>query len=498
MLPDTTARWQGQGPAPLQIEAERQGDLLRLTLSDPAADTQAPALDGLALTALETELTDLRQIAESLPILAWREDETGQITWANHAYLRQAIAPGLPPRNQPPRSQPIGAQAGAPPEGHSPPDTPADYQPDAPPQAYPWPLPRLFDLAPGLDLPRRVKLTPADSDRIFWFDLAAQASGQGGRLIFAQPVDEAVRAETALRGFVQTLTKTFAHLPIGLAIFDRQRQLALFNPALVDLTTLPADFLSQRPTLFSLLDRLREARMIPEPRDYRGWRRQMVEIERGAASDQYEELWSLPSGLTYRVTGRPHPDGAVALLIEDITAEISLTRRFRAEIDLGQAVLDALPEALAIFHESGSLRLANAAYARIWQDDPGQSLGDLSLARALAQWQSRCLPDAALADLDRRLLATGQPQPGQVTLVQRAGDCLEMSWRTIAGGALMIRFAPQAQAPHLQRRRLRMTETGAPGQGPVGTHGDDADDLAAIAAPDIAPQAQPAVNQTSA
>jgi hypothetical protein len=31
------------------------------------------------------------------------------------------------------------------------------------------------------------------------------------------------------------MTETFAHLNVGLAIFDRNQTLALFNPALVDM-----------------------------------------------------------------------------------------------------------------------------------------------------------------------------------------------------------------------------------------------------------------------
>jgi PAS domain-containing protein len=55
-------------------------------------------------------------------------------------------------------------------------------------------------------------------------------------------VTEIVRAQQAQKNFVQTLTKTFATLSIGLAIFDRNRQLMLFNPALIDLTALPPIF----------------------------------------------------------------------------------------------------------------------------------------------------------------------------------------------------------------------------------------------------------------
>ena len=36
----------------------------------------------------------------------------------------------------------------------------------------------------------------------------------------------------------------------------------------------------------------------------------------------YQEIWSLPSNVTYKVTGRPHPDGAVAFFFEDISADV--------------------------------------------------------------------------------------------------------------------------------------------------------------------------------
>ena len=124
-----------------------------------------------------------------------------------------------------------------------------------------------------------------------WFDLICQQEGDL-QLIFAIPADVAVHAETALRDFLQTLTKTFAQLPIGLAIFDRQRQLQLFNPALLDLTGLPADFLSLRPSFLAVLDALRDRNMLPEPKDYRGWRRQIVDMENAAASGLYEETWN--------------------------------------------------------------------------------------------------------------------------------------------------------------------------------------------------------------
>jgi hypothetical protein len=72
-----------------------------------------------------------------------------------------------------------------------------------------------------------------------------------------------VRADQDRRGFVQTLGKTFSDLPIGLAILNKARQLAMFNPALLDMTELPVTFLSTRPTIDMVLDRLHELRVMP-------------------------------------------------------------------------------------------------------------------------------------------------------------------------------------------------------------------------------------------
>ena len=70
-----------------------------------------------------------------------------------------------------------------------------------------------------------------------WFEVSMSEDG-GIQTFFAVNITALIRAERAQRGFVQTLTKTFAQLGTGLAIFDRHRQLVLFNPALVDLTNM--------------------------------------------------------------------------------------------------------------------------------------------------------------------------------------------------------------------------------------------------------------------
>jgi PAS domain-containing protein len=268
-----------------------------------------------------------------------------------------------------------------------------------------------------------------------------------GWLHYAQSIDAVIHAEIAQRNFLQTLTRIFAHLPIALAVFDRDRRLVLFNPALVDLTGLAADFLSARPNLLSFFDMLREKRMMPEPKDYGGWRDKLRDVIAAASSDHYIETWNLASGLTYRVTGRPHPDGGIAFLFEDITAEISLTRRFRQEIEVTQAVLDSLDDAVAVFSQLGVLGFCNAAYREMWGGDPDGSLADTDIADASRLWQAECDPSPIWPDL-RDFVLTQRDRAGwDAELTRQNGQTLTLRIEPLVGGSTMVRFSGPVAHP---------------------------------------------------
>ena len=399
----------------LRLLAEDLGDgLLRITLADPAAENAGIVVDSLSLAAMEHELEILRSTMDHSPMLAWRQDAQGQVTWANSAYLHMAEAMG---------------------DGQT-----------------VWPLPQLIDLSArpvqgggaALGHVRRVQVQSEGHSR--WYDCHVHEVAEQ-TVAIALPADAAVRAERSLREFVQTLTKTFADLPIGLAIFDRDRNLQLFNPALIDLTGLATGFLTARPTLYAFLDRLREARMVPEPKDYRSWRHQMNSLEAAAASGHHVEMWSLPGGQTYRVTGRPHPDGAVAFLFEDITSEISLTRKFRADLSLGAEVLDALEDAVAVFAANGELLISNRGYAALWGAAARSTLDD-----HVARWSEACGESPGLASL-REAMNGAQPEAIlRGAMAGPSGGLLSWGLRGLSGGRLMLSFqapVPATAAPRV-------------------------------------------------
>lgn len=406
-----------------RLKAEWHDGVARVSLKTVEPEDNSPKLDRHSTLALTQELETLRTTTDNTPYPTWRETEDGTITWCNAAYLELADS--------------VGGSVELP----------------------SWPPARVFrslgeketnEPVGGPPKPKRVPVSIPGQNSRYWFDVTTIRLGDDDRFCAAVPADALVRAESSLQEFVTTLTKTFASLPIGLAIFDRSRRLAVFNPALMDLTVLPADFLISKPSFSAFLDRLREARIVPEPKDYRSWRQQLSDLEAAAQNGTYEETWMLPTGQTYRVTGRPHPEGAVALLFEDISSEMSATRRYRAELETGQAVLDALPQGVAVFTSSGVLSMANAAYAALSGNDPSTSLSDLTVSDAIKRWSTLSAPTPVWDQL-RMFVAQSGNRDGwaaQVSLVN--GQSLTCDVTPLAQGATMVSFLvvqPEAMQP---------------------------------------------------
>jgi len=402
------------------LTAEWVGGLSRLTLTEQDDVPNALGLDRYAMAALERELETLRATSEHVPVPVWRETRDGTITWANARYLE--IADGQEPDRE----------------------------------FRTWPPRRLFDTrefaraGSGSEAQRLAMLVPPRSqegpgaDERVWYDCHRADLGEEA-LYTAIPAAAAVRAESEREKFVQLLSRTFADLRTGLAVFDGNRTLSLFNPALSDMTLLSPEFLASRPAMSTFLERLREKRMMPEPRNYQDWRQQLESLESAAAEGRYEATWHIPSGEVYHVTGRPYDSGATVFMFDDISEEIALTRRLRSEIETGQAVLDTIDEAIAVFSGNGNLILTNAAYARLWET-PEEELADVTILDASRTWHAKCAPSPIwgeardfVGSLSERAEWTGEARLWD-------GRMLHCRFTPIGRGTTLIGFTPAAAA----------------------------------------------------
>ncbi|MEX0283859.1 MAG: PAS-domain containing protein [Paracoccaceae bacterium] len=339
------------------------------------------------------------QAIDDVPIAVWQTDKDGNVTWGNAQYRHlvevratEPDKPIFPPSSDDTKSEPL-----------------------------------------------RAALYSAESDSPEWFDVSRVAR-DNGHLHFAQNVSCLVGMEHSRRDFFHTMAATFAQLSTGLAIFDKGMRLHLFNPAFVEMSGLPVEFLSSRPDIATFFDRMRDTRSMPEPRDYSAWRSEISELARAASEGRYQETWSLPSGAVYQVSGQPHPGGAIAFLFEDISAEVSLARQFRSELESSQTALDMMDEAVCMFSASGKMTYANPAYRQFWSIAADRNTRGETLKEASAEWASLSrgtLPADFLDHVDQ----APHSSPVFVRPGKKSGICVAVR---LTAGDLLIRFRDHA------------------------------------------------------
>lgn len=273
------------------------------------------------------------------------------------------------------------------------------------------------------------------------FEVFVRPDG-GGHMFSAIPLEGVARAEVALRDFRTTMSDTFAQLQTGLGLFDAMGRLQMFNPAMAELTGLQVEFLMRRPGFGAVLDALRSKGMLPEPKDWLAWRRMMVELPMSQTTLAHEEVWGLPGGVTYRATLRPQAKGSFALLLEDISTEMLRSRRYRADMELAQSVIDTMEEGIAVFAGTGQLVLSNAAYAALWGHDPGTMMGEGSIGKIAAHWREMSAPDPLWKWIEEYIGTDGDREPWQADARLRDGRLIACRFAPIWSGATMAAFRP--------------------------------------------------------
>jgi len=385
-------------PAQLTIETHPGG--LTVQLYPEHSCELSLASDAHRVFAQLGDLEPMRAACEDAPYPIWQTLPSGRIGWANRAFWRLDTDV---PRNELDKNAPL----------------------------FQLPDKRVHGV------PDRVSVRDSENNRTYWYDVSSQPCGESA-LNFAYDIKDVIKAESAQRNFIQTLAKTFAQLSTGLAVFDRQRQLVMFNPALLDLTRLSPEFLTMRPTLFALFDELRNKQVMPEPKDYGNWRERIADVITAASDGTFSETWSLPTGQTFRVNGKPHPDGAIAFLFEDISAEIALTRRFRGEMEVTQSALNALEDGIAIFSPTGQMVQCNQAMMLEWNIPQATDDAVLSITDLTRIWQKKCQPSPIWGDM-RDCVASGPERASWTAEVAlKTGNLVDVQVSPIASGSSLV------------------------------------------------------------
>ncbi|GAA0732757.1 PAS domain-containing protein [Sphingomonas sp. ABOLD] len=189
----------------------------------------------------------------------------------------------------------------------------------------------------------------------------------GGIAGFAVDIEELERARGGLKRFAEAQRAMLDRMSAGVAQFGSDRSLVFCNQPFRRLFAMKNEWLADRPEFDRVLERMREARKLPDVRDFPHWKAERREWF--TSPEAVEESWSI--GTTHlRVVAQPLPEGGLLLIFEDQTQQLELQREHGEMQQVRTATLDSLAEAVAVFGK-GRLQLWNRKFRQVWGFEDG-------------------------------------------------------------------------------------------------------------------------------
>ncbi len=193
-------------------------------------------------------------------------------------------------------------------------------------------------------------------------------SDGSGRLTagFAYDITRQEELETRVKREAAAHAEVLERLTTAIAIFGPDTRLVFFNTAFSRLWRIDPAWLLDGPQYGALLDTLRGERKLPEVADFPAYKEK--ELTRfNSLIEPLEDVLHLPDGGTLRRVIAPHPMGGLLTTYEDVTDKLALERSYNTLIAVQRETIDNLQEAVAVFGADGALRLANPAFADLWE-----------------------------------------------------------------------------------------------------------------------------------
>lgn len=287
---------------------------------------------------LARDIRSSRALLDALPLPVWLNDERGNVSWGNSAYVAAVEASGL--------NEVVERQM------------------------------ELLDSRQRQALAEGLAAEPLYRSRMPLFigqetrvhDVVSVAVPGGARASAAINVDELEAAKGELHQQIAAYDRTLDRVTTAVAIFDREQRLAFCNQAYLNLWQLDPKWLESAPSDSAVLDRLRDLGRLPDVVNYRDWKSKMLACY--VSEGELEEQWHLPDGRIIRVMAGARPDGGVTYLYADDTEHMTLASNYNALIRVQRETLDGLKEGVAVFATDGRLKLFNLAFASIWKLSP--------------------------------------------------------------------------------------------------------------------------------
>jgi len=236
------------------------------------------------------------------------------------------------------------------------------------------------------------------------------------------------------------------------AVFGADRRLCYHNAAFARLWDLDPGWLARGPTQGAWLDRLRQRRRLPEAADYARFKAEELALHDDPAR-RPEAIWRIAGDRTLRMRALADPGGGLILLFSDLTPELRLKSRLNQLVQVRQATLDKLTDAVAVFGSDARLKLRNEAFQRLWSLPPEALAGEPAFDDIADVCVTR-LPDRLFWRTLKGRVADPDPAARAAAAGEaRIADGRWLAWRSqpLPDGATLVSFTDITGERRLER-----------------------------------------------
>jgi signal transduction histidine kinase len=210
-------------------------------------------------------------------------------------------------------------------------------------------------------------------------EMPARTSGTIG---FAIDRTELETVEKELWRHIDAHAEVLEGIRSSVTVYGSDKRLKFFNSAFASMWGVAEDWLAAQPSYEEVLERLREARQLPEAADFRAFKAEQLRMFTSLTRPQ-QQLMHLPDGRTLLVSIAPHPLGGLTFIYEDVTDRLALERSCQTLTQVRRATLDHLFEGIAVYGSDGRLKLHNPAFLTLWELSERDVAGEPHIADIL-------------------------------------------------------------------------------------------------------------------
>jgi len=205
---------------------------------------------------------------------------------------------------------------------------------------------------------------------------------------FARDVSREEELEIEQKRYASANNELLEQLGTAIGIFDSGQKLEFYNSAFSQLWQLEDVWLNGKPKLGDLMEKLRDARRLPEQADFRKYKQSWLNMFTGLITP-HDEMLYLPDGTALRMLVVPHPMGGLMMTFEDVTSRLELESSYNTLIAVQKETLDNLAEGVSVFGGDGRLKLWNPSFARLWNFNPEELEGGPHINRLAEKMKAR-------------------------------------------------------------------------------------------------------------